>query len=56
MSTKHTRKILEKIAEAPTEKQLTLVATGKFIGEGFDEPRLDTSFLAIPISWKGTLQ
>ena len=32
-----------------------IVATGKYIGEGFDEPRLDTLFLAMPFSWEGTL-
>ncbi len=32
-----------------------LVATGKFIGEGFDEPRLDSLFLTLPVSWRGTI-
>lgn len=33
-----------------------MIATGKFIGEGFDDPRLETLFLSMPIAWKGTLQ
>jgi superfamily II DNA or RNA helicase/very-short-patch-repair endonuclease len=32
-----------------------IVATGRFIGEGFDDPRLDTLFLALPVSWRGTV-
>ena len=56
MGRKATREIFKSIADIPADKNIILVATGHFIGEGFDEPRLDTLFLAMPISWKGTLQ
>ena len=32
-----------------------ILATGRYLGEGFDDPRLDTLFIAMPIAWKGTL-
>lgn len=53
---KETREALAMIPATPADRPLTLIATGRYIGEGFDEPRLDTLFLAMPISWKGTLQ
>lgn len=39
----------------PASEEVVVVATGKYIGEGFDAPRLDTLLLAMPISWRGTL-
>jgi superfamily II DNA or RNA helicase len=41
-------------ALAPDEPRV-IVATGKFVGEGFDDARLDTLFLGMPISWDGLL-
>ena len=52
---KEKREKLEAIKAIPQDENMVIIATGKYVGEGFDEPRLDTLFLAMPISWKGTL-
>lgn len=56
MGTKQTRLVLEQIAAIPDDQERVIIATGRYIGEGFDDARLDTLFLAMPISWRGTLQ
>jgi len=54
--TKKSRELLQTVADIPTDEPFALIATGSYVGEGFDMPRLDTLFLAMPVSWKGTVQ
>ena len=55
MSDKERRAVKERLAAIPDREERLVLATGRYIGEGFDDARLDTLFLALPISWKGTL-
>jgi superfamily II DNA or RNA helicase len=54
-STKELAFIREKLATTPDNEERLIIATGRYIGEGFDDRRLDTLFLTMPISWHGTL-
>src|SRR5882724_8879205 len=56
MGKKQRREIAAALAAVPENESRVILATGSYIGEGFDDARLDTLFLAMPISWKGTLQ
>lgn len=55
MGKKERAAILKAIQETPCDKDLIVVATGQYLGEGFDCPQLDTLFLAFPVAFKGKL-
>ena len=52
---KQRQAVYEHLAAIPRHEGRVILATGKYIGEGFDDPRLDTLFLTLPVSWRGTV-
>jgi superfamily II DNA or RNA helicase len=55
MGHKQRRLLQERLASIPDDEERVILATGRYLGEGFDDARLDTLFLALPVSWRGTL-
>ena len=49
------RKLANVAMRVADDDERLILATGRYIGEGFDDARLDTLFLTMPIAWKGTL-
>ena len=47
--------VSDRLATIPRDEERVILATGKYVGEGFDDPRLDTLFLTLPVSWRGTI-
>jgi len=55
MGKKQRKHLMEQITAVPSNEPRVIIATGRYLGEGFDDSRLDTLFLTLPISWRGTL-
>lgn len=55
LSVKERRETMERLAAIPANEVRLIAATGRYLGEGFDDPQLDTLILAMPFSWKGTI-
>lgn len=55
MGRKALREAMESLVAIPDREARVVIATGRFVGEGFDDPRLDTLFLTMPVSWRGTI-
>ncbi|MGP8264575.1 MAG: TOTE conflict system archaeo-eukaryotic primase domain-containing protein [Beijerinckiaceae bacterium] len=55
MGAKQLHQVMETLQSVTDDQERVIVATGRYLGEGFDDARLDTLFLTMPISWRGTL-
>jgi superfamily II DNA or RNA helicase len=48
--------VMEELKNLPEDESRVIIATSKYVGEGFDYPILDTLFLTLPISWSGRVK
>lgn len=55
MGRKQRNALMERLRGIPEDDERLIIATGRYLGEGFDDSRLDTLFLALPVAWKGTI-
>jgi superfamily II DNA or RNA helicase/very-short-patch-repair endonuclease len=55
MGRKQRQAVADRLAAIPRDEARAILATGRYVGEGFDDPRLDTLFLTLPVSWRGTI-
>jgi hypothetical protein len=55
MGRKQRQAVYHRLEGIPSHEGRIILATGKYVGERFDDPRLDTLFLTLPVSWRGTI-
>jgi superfamily II DNA or RNA helicase len=55
MGRKQRNLLIDQLKSIPEDDERLIIATGRYLGEGFDDARLDTLFLALPIAWRGTV-
>jgi superfamily II DNA or RNA helicase len=55
MGPRQRQQLILRLSEIPDKEERLLISTGRYLGEGFDDARLDTLFLGLPVSWRGTL-
>jgi superfamily II DNA or RNA helicase len=55
MGRKQRALVMDHLKQIPQDEERLIIATGRYLGEGFDDARLDTLFLALPIAWRGTV-
>jgi superfamily II DNA or RNA helicase len=47
--------LADRLNAIPENEERVLIATARYLGKGFDDARLDTLFLTLPVSWRGTI-